>query len=250
MCGRFTLTTASDAVRAFFSYTDVEPFPARYNIAPTQPVMIVRTQSTVRQSALVRWGFLPSWVKDPGEFSLLINARSETAATKPSFKSAMKHRRCLFPVSGYYEWLRTPEGKQPYYISPADGGVMGVAGLWETWCDPDGGDIDTALLMTTPANRQLSIIHHRMPAIIRPEDFDVWLDTGNPRQADARSLLRPFEDGFLNAVPVSTRVNNAAFDDSQLIEPIPLEECIAVPKPSAKASTATKPKSSAQLDLF
>lgn len=250
MCGRFALTTKPEDVMARLGYAKEELFPPRYNISPTQPILTVRDDSKRRKIELMRWGFIPSWVKDPAQFSLLVNARSETIRSKPSFKTAIKHRRCLIPMSGYYEWHRTPSGKQPFLITPADGSLMAVAGLWETWCDPDGGDMDTALLITTPANAQLKQIHHRMPAIIHPEQFDQWLDTGNPRVKEPVSLLRPIEDGFLTALPVSTRVNNAANDDAQLMEPVPYEELRKETAEAERAAKAAKKAATTQLDLF
>ena len=217
MCGRFTLTATPDEVRALLEYVEHPNFPPRYNIAPTQPVATVRKEYGARHFALIRWGLIPPWVKDPASFTLLINARSETAETKPSFRGAMRHHRCIFPVSGFYEWRRTPEGKQPYFISPADGGVMAFAGLWDTWCDPDGGDIDTGAILTTEANGFISGIHHRMPAILTQEQFEPWLDTGNVLAREAVRLLRPAPDDYLKAVPVSTAVNSVRNDDPSLV---------------------------------
>lgn len=242
MCGRYTLTATPEDVRRLFEFLEQPNFPPRHNIAPTQPVGIVRQEHGGRHFALVRWGLVPPWVKDPASFSLLINARSETAAGKPSFRGAMRHHRCLFPASGFYEWRQTPDGKQPYYISPSDGGLMAFAGLWETWSDPDGGDIDTGAILTTAANRTIGQIHHRMPAILMPEDFASWLDTGNVMARHASELLRPAPEDYLTAVPVSTRVNSVANDDEELLQPIAPE---LKPKP-ARAQKANDD----QLDLF
>ncbi|WP_417671915.1 SOS response-associated peptidase [Roseibium sp.] len=243
MCGRFTLEAIPEDVRALYKYSEQPNFPPRYNIAPTQPVATVRHEHGGRHFALVRWGLIPPWVKDPADFTLLINARSETAANKPSFRGAMRHHRCLFPASGFYEWRRTPEGKQPFYITPAGGGLMTFAGLWETWSDPDGGDIDTGAILTTDANRSIGRIHHRMPAILMPEDFEAWLDTGNVMVRDAQKLLRPVAEDYLKAVPVSRRVNSVANDDADLT----IECADEPPLPAQKP-----PKSTAkdQLDLF
>ncbi len=229
MCGRFTLTATPDEVRALLEYVEHPNFPPRYNIAPTQPVATVRKEHGARHFALIRWGLIPPWVKDPASFTLLINARSETAETKPSFRGAMRHHRCIFPVSGFYEWRRTPEGKQPYFISPSDGGVMAFAGLWDTWCDPDGGDIDTGAILTTEANGFISGIHHRMPAILTQDEFEPWLDTGNVLAKEAVRLLRPAPDDYLKAVPVSTAVNSVRNDDPSLVcevhdvKPLPIQ---------------------------
>ena len=249
MCGRFTLTSNPEDVRAMFDYIEQPNFPPRYNIAPTQPVATVSRQHGARHFTLMRWGLIPSWVKDPAGFTLLINARSETAAAKPSFRNAIRHRRCLFPVSGFYEWRRTEEGKQAFYICAADGKVMAFAGLWETWSDADGGDMDTAAILTTDANRMMSEIHHRMPCILHPDAFEPWLDTGAVTVADAQKLLRPVSDDHLIAIPVSSRVNSVRNDDPDLVVEVEYHE----PGPdSAAGQKAVKDQdaSVAQLDLF
>lgn len=251
MCGRYSLTASPEDVRALFGYIDQPNFPARYNIAPTQPVATVIQAHGQRRFHLVRWGLIPSWVKDPASFTLLINARAETAAEKPSFKTAMKHHRCLFPVSGFYEWRRTSEGKQPFYITPADGGLMAVAGLWETWSDPDGGDMDTGAMLTTQSNKMMSQIHHRMPVIIKPESFDAWLDTGTVPVRNVKQLMLPIEDDYLKAVPVSDRVNKVANDDPDVQAPVILEAGKALAGGKRKrAAEASATANRNQLDLF
>ncbi|WP_346899527.1 SOS response-associated peptidase [uncultured Roseibium sp.] len=253
MCGRFSLTATPDDVRALFAYIDLPNFPPRYNIAPTQPIATVRREHGERHFALVRWGLVPSWVKDPASFSLLINARAETAAEKPSFRAAMRHHRCLIPASGFYEWRRTPEGKQPYWISPADGGLMAFAGLWDTWSDPDGGDIDTGAVLTTTANKTIGRIHHRMPAILMPEAFDDWLDTGNVMVRDAKKLLVPAPEDYLTAIPVSPRVNKVSNDDPDLQDEVEPEDRTVrterSDKPKKASAGAAKPDDG-QMDLF
>ena len=259
MCGRFSLTATPEDVRALFGYIDQPNFPPRYNIAPTQPIATVRQEHGDRRFALVRWGLVPSWVKDPASFTLLINARSETAASKPSFRTSMRHHRCLVPVSGFYEWRRTDDGKQPFWITPADGSVMAIAGLWETWSDPDGGEIDSGALLTVQANRDISPIHHRMPAILMPENFDDWLDTGNVMAKEASQMLVPAPEGYLSAVPVSSRVNKVANDDPDVQRPIELgaaesqgnEQRGTSGKRRAGAKSGASGKASdGQMDLF
>lgn len=247
MCGRFSLTASPDEVKALFDYIEMPNFPARYNIAPTQPIATVCRDGGQRRFRLMRWGLIPSWVKDPASFTLLINARSETAADKPSFRASMRHHRCLVPASGFYEWRRTPEGNQPFWISPADGGIMAMAGLWNTWSDPDGGDMDTAALLTTQANAAISEIHHRMPVIIKPENFDDWLDTGNVMVKDVTPLLNAIEDDYLTAVPVSDRVNKVANDDADLQVKAAVTDTSANTGTSKASRRAAKPD---QLDLF
>ncbi|PVB63000.1 SOS response-associated peptidase [Labrenzia sp. 011] len=252
MCGRLALTTPPDAVRAFFGYDDRPNFPPRYNIAPTQPLAVVRQNlGGKRQFHLVRWGLIPAWVKDPASFTLLINARAETASQKPSFRSAMRHHRCLVPASGFYEWRRTPQGKQPFWIRPANGDVMAFAGLWDTWSDPDGGDIDTGAILTIGANRMMSAIHDRMPVILKPDAFDTWLDIAHVDRREAEKLLRPVEDDFLVATPVSSRVNTVANDDADLLKPMDIDESQAgTGKDAGAKRPARLDLDDSQLDLF
>ncbi|MTI18719.1 SOS response-associated peptidase [Rhodobacteraceae bacterium RKSG542] len=218
MCGRFALTATPDQVRQLFRYIEKPEFPERYNICPNQPIAIVKNEHGGRHFDLARWGLIPSWVKDPASFTLLINARAETILEKPSFRNAMKHRRCLIPMSGFYEWRRTPSGKQPYFFARPDGEPFAVAGIWETFCDPAGGELDTAALITVEANGVMKPIHHRMPAIIQPDGFDEWLDTGNIRDKEAFKQLHAAADDVLVAWPVSQRINMPTNDDPSLIE--------------------------------
>jgi putative SOS response-associated peptidase YedK len=220
MCGRFLLTATPEELQALFGYLDGDAFPPRYNIAPTQPIAVVRHVGGGRRFALVRWGLVPGWVKDPRAFSLIINARAEGIAGRPAYKGAMQYRRCLVPASGFYEWRKLPNGrKQPYLVRPAKGGVVAFAGLWETWLGADGSEIDSGCIITTDANADVAAIHDRMPVVVQPADWERWLDAGaNPPPAVA-DILRPAPDGFFETVPVSTRVNAAANDDPGLIEP-------------------------------
>ena len=228
MCGRFALTMSPEELQALMGYLDEVDFPPRYNIAPTQPVAIIRLERGERRFALVRWGLVPAWVKDPQNFSLLFNARSESALEKASFRSALRYRRCLFPASGFYEWRRGSEReKQPFWIRPRQGGLVAFAGIWETWSDRDGGEIDTACIMTTDANAEIAPIHDRMPVVIRPEDFDRWLDAGKYRAEDILDLMRPPPDGMFEAVAVGPKVNSAANEGADLQEqhdPLPPAE--------------------------
>ena len=169
MCGRYTITSSPEALRALFRYAEQPNFPPRYNVAPTQPIAIVRLVDGKRHFALVRWGLLPSWVKDPKTFTLLINARGESAAEKPAFRAAMKRRRCLIPADGFYEWQAAGERKRPFYVRAKSGAPLAFAGLWETWTGPNGEELETAAIVTTRANRTLSPIHERMPVIVPPE---------------------------------------------------------------------------------
>ena len=172
MCGRYAVTSAPEAIRALFGYPEQPNFPPRYNIAPTQPIAIVRLRDGKRQFALVRWGLLPSWVKDPKNFTLLINARGESVIDKPAFSAAMKRRRCLIPADGFYEWKAIGTRKQPYYVRAKSGQPLAFAGLWETWTGPNGEGLETAAVVTTRSNRALADIHERMPVIVPPEAFN------------------------------------------------------------------------------
>ncbi len=221
MCGRYVLTATPEELQALFGYLDADSFPPRYNIAPTQPIAIVRHVRGGRRFALVRWGLVPGWVKDPRDFSLLINARAEGIAGKPAFKGAMQYRRCLVPASGFYEWRRGPDRRRlPFLIRPVGGGVIAFAGLWETWMGADGSEIDSGCIITTAANPTVASIHDRMPVIVPPSAYDRWLDSRAFSPAAVLDLLGPAPPGLLEAVAVSPRVNTAANDDPGLIEPV------------------------------
>ena len=187
MCGRYAITTAPEAMRSLFRYPDQPNFPPRYNVAPTQPIAVVRFWEGQPRFALVRWGLIPSWVKDPRAFSLLINARGESILEKPAFRSAMRYRRCLIPADGFYEWRKDGERKRPYYVHRRGGGLIAFAGLWEAWSGPNGEEMETAAIVTTAANHTLQPVHHRMPVIVPPEAFDLWLDCG---KVDAETALK------------------------------------------------------------
>lgn len=219
MCGRFALTATPDQTAAFLGLAELEEFPARYNIAPTQPVLMALagppgmpgSNLPDRQPMLVRWGLIPAWVKDTREFPLLINARSEGAAQKASFKTAMRHRRALVPASGFYEWRQAGGRKgQPYWIRPRRGGLVAFAGLIETYAEPGGSEMDTGAILTTSANAALSHIHDRMPVVIGEQDFARWLDCRTQEPRDVADLLRPVEPNFFEAIPVSDLVNKVA----------------------------------------
>jgi putative SOS response-associated peptidase YedK len=226
MCGRFAITLPPEAVRAFFAYVEQPNFPPRYNIAPTQPIPIVfaraHTGGAERHFLLVRWGFLPGFVKEPKTFPLLINARAEGIEQKASFRAALRRRRCLVISDGFYEWRRISEKgpKQPYLIRRVNGEPMGFAGLYETWSDATGGEIDTACIVTTTANRLMSSVHDRMPVILPQEAFSLWLDTDGVGPASAVELLTPAAEGALELVPIGTGVNRAENDAAAVQTPV------------------------------
>lgn len=220
MCGRYTFTSAPEAIRQLFGYLEQPDFPPRYNIAPTQPIAIVRLAEDVRHFALVRWGLLPSWVKDPKVFSLLINARGESISDKHAFKSAMKYRRCLVPADGFYEWQRDGERRRPFYVRAKSGSPLAFAGLWEVWTGPNGEEVETAAIVTTRANGTLSPIHDRMPVIVPPKAFDLWLNCQEVDATTAAALIAPAPDDFLEAYEISPAVNRTANDSPRLLDPV------------------------------
>ncbi len=232
-----------------------DDFPARYNIAPTQPILVVMSSERrepgsnlpERRAFLARWGFLPGWVKDPKDFPLLINARAETAIGKASFRAAMRHRRILIPATGFYEWRRPPKESgvkpQAYWVRPKRGGVIAFAGLMETWSSADGSEVDTAAIMTTAANVTIRHIHDRMPVVIEPEDFERWLDCKTQEPREVAHLMRPVQEDFFEALPVSDLVNKVSNMGPELQKPVPVAEPAEQPP--------KKPKSDpGQMSLF
>jgi putative SOS response-associated peptidase YedK len=232
MCGRFLLLATPEDVAEFLGLMELEDFPPRYNIAPTQPVLVIvegeqqelGSNLPQRQAVLVRWGLLPGWLKDPKDFPLLINARSETAIGKASFRAAMRHRRVLIPATGFYEWRRPSKeegGKsQAFFIRPKAGGIVAFAGLMETWSSADGSEVDTGAILTTNANGSISRIHDRMPVVISPEDFTRWLDCKTQEPRDVADLMVPAPEDFFEAIPVSDKVNKVANTGPDLVEQV------------------------------
>jgi putative SOS response-associated peptidase YedK len=242
MCGRYTITSAPEAIRALFRYPEQPQFPARYNLAPTQPIPIVRLIDGQRHFALMRWGLMPSWVKDPANFALLINARGESVCEKPAFRNAMKYRRCLIPADGFYEWRsKGSGGKQPFYIHARSGEPLAFAGLWETWTGPNGEEVDTAAIVTTRANATLAALHDRMPVIVPPEAFDLWLDCTNVDARTAEALIAPAPDDQFEFWPVSTSVNRTANDNPALMQR-GVAESPAAPARRAPSRPTAKPR--------
>jgi putative SOS response-associated peptidase YedK len=247
MCGRYVIISTPEAIRKLFGYPEQPNFPPRYNVAPTQPIPIVRLANGQRCFALMRWGFLPAWVKDPKTFPLLINARGESVLEKPAFRNAIRRRRCLIPADGFYEWKAGGAGpRQPYFVRARRDGAgaaqpLAFAGLFETWTGPNGEELDTVAIVTTAANRTLAALHDRMPVFIAPEAFDIWLDCDHVEADVAAALIRPTDDSLLEAYPVSTAVNRAANDSEALIAPA-LEEAAVEEAARRAAIKAAKPK--------
>jgi putative SOS response-associated peptidase YedK len=256
MCGRYVITSTPEAIRALFGYGEQPNFPPRYNVAPTQPIPVVRLNDGKRTFALMRWGLLPSWVKDPKTFPLLINARGESVLEKPAFRNAMRRRRCLIPADGFYEWqVRGPAGtpKRPYFVrakKSAGGNAppLAFAGLYETWTGPNGEGLDTATIVTTSANRTLAAIHDRMPVFVPKEAFDLWLDCTNVEADVAAALIRPADDALLEAYEISPAVNRVANDSEALLAPASAAPAAPEPVVTAAVAKNAKPRKAKEPD--
>jgi putative SOS response-associated peptidase YedK len=220
MCGRFTLAVPAEQVATQFQLSQVPELAPRYNIAPTQEVAAIRDAGAGRELVLLRWGLVPSWAKDPSVGSKLINARSETAAEKPSFRSALRQRRCLIPADGFYEWQAQADGKQPFHIRLADGAPFAMAGLWEQWKTPAGAWLQTCTILTTAANELMSPLHDRMPVMLSPEQYALWLDPGLHDAGPLQELLAPYPAEQMVAYPVSRAVNKAGNEGPGLVAPL------------------------------
>ena len=225
MCGRFTLTTTPEEVARHFGLDESPVLSPRFNVAPSQPIATVAQASEGghRVLALRRWGLIPAWAKDARIGSRMINARVETIAEKPAFRGAFRKRRCLVPADGFYEWAARPGGaKQPLHIALPGRRCFAIAGLWESWRDPEGASIESCTLLTTSANAKLRDVHDRMPVILDPADYAAWLD---PRPADPATLMRLARGAPAEALelhPVGRRVNDPRVDDASCLEPASL----------------------------
>lgn len=220
MCGRYTLTTPDLSPIGEALGVNLPPVPVSYNIAPSLRVPIIRAGGPAGyELALVKWGLVPHWSKEPRSEYSTINARAETVAVKPAFRDAFRRRRCLVPADGFYEWQKRGTAKQPWYIHRRDRRPFAFAGLWERW-EGDGDALETCAIIVTEANALMRPIHERMPVILHPRDYRLWLDPHSPREA-LLPLLVACADGELVAEPVSSRVNNPRNDGPELIEPLP-----------------------------
>lgn len=216
MCGRFAFYSPSEAAAALFGVRDAPPVESRYNIAPTQNIAAVRERDHGgREFAMLRWGLVPFWAKDPAIGNRMINARAETVAEKPAYRGAFRHRRCVVLADGFYEWRKSADGKTPYFISLKNGEPFGLAGLWESWTDKESGEsLQTTTLITTDANEFMAPLHHRMPVILTPQTADAWFAEPSALLDDVAARMPP-----LQAWPVDRRVNNARNDSADLIDP-------------------------------
>ena len=223
MCGRFTLKTRVAALIEQFGGEPPPELVLRYNIAPTQAVAIVRIapDTGVKQWQMARWGLIPSWAKDASIGNRMINARAESVADKPSFRTAFRRRRCLIPADGYFEWQKTGSAKQPYYIRLDDERPFAMAGLWERWLNPATNEpLQSCTIITTQANPLTQPIHDRMPVILPPTAYSLWLDPAMRDVERIQALLTPYPADPMVAYPVSTRANNPADDASACMAPL------------------------------
>ncbi len=227
MCGRFRLSRRKQIIEEQF---EAQPWDddwsPRYNIAPTQPVPVIRQhpKEPVRQVSLMKWGLIPAWAKDSSGAARMINARSETAHALPAFREAMKLRRCLVPADGFYEWARKGSSKQPYCFEVGDSGLFAFAGLWERWRDPSGQWVKSCAILTTTPNVVTSDVHNRMPVILDRESYDLWLDPGMTDVQVVLELLKPCDASQMRCFAVSSRVNHVANDDEECSRPVEVAE--------------------------
>jgi putative SOS response-associated peptidase YedK len=224
MCGRYLLATPAEAIARWFDFDDAPVIPPRYNVAPSQTVPVVRMAEdrTRRECVLVRWGLVPSWAKDTNFNASTLNARAETLAEKPAFRTSFRRRRCLVPADGFYEWKEVgKKHKQPHVIRPLDGQPLAFAGLWDCWQAPGGETLQSMTIVTTSANALLRPLHERMPVILPPEHYALWLDPRLQKADELLPLLVPYPDALLAVLPVSSYVSNARHEGPRCAEPEP-----------------------------
>ncbi len=245
MCGRYELHANPAAIALAFGLAHAPSVRPRYNVAPMQEVPIVRVSAGgARELVAVRWGLVPRWAKDPAIGSKMINARGETVATKPSFRTAFRRHRCLVPANGFYEWMPAADGrKQPVLIAMKDGDVFAFAGLYERWLTGDGEPLDSCTILTTDANDLLRAVHDRMPVIVPPDQYARWLD---PAQDGPQALVAPYPSEAMTWWPVSSRVNSVRHDDASMIERLPDSDAL-LPLHADAARPGPKPE---QPELF
>jgi putative SOS response-associated peptidase YedK len=229
MCGRYRLTSRERYLAEHFGLEEDEliEWSPRYNIAPTQQVLVVRQDrlKPIRTLSLMRWGLIPYWSQDASIGDRTINAMSETASEKPAFREAMRKRRCLVPADGFFEWKKLgSKRKQPYNIGMLDDSLFAFAGLWDSWRSTAGETIESCSILTTDANVLTRDIHDRMPAILKPEDYDLWLDTGVTGPERVQGLLRPFDPRLMKMYPLSSAVSNVNNDNPQCIQEAPPDD--------------------------
>ncbi len=218
VCNRYRLTHSKQYLAERFQAPDneIDEHP-RYNIAPTQPVLIVRKEQgkKVRHFTTMRWGLIPSWAKDMSIGNKTLNARSESVTTTPAFRESILTKRCLIPADGFYEWQKMGSVKQPYCFEVGEGEVFALAGLWDEWTSPDGEIIESCTILTTTPNSLVADLHDRMPVIVPPDKYDVWLDPDVTDFKAIRDILKPYEANVMRRYPVSTKLNNSKNDDAE-----------------------------------
>lgn len=222
MCGRYTLSSKGDELALMFDLTEIPAVVPRYNLAPTQEAAVVRVEraGAPRHLDLLRWGLIPYWAKEASIGNRMINARSESVAEKPAYRFSFRKQRCLIPTDGFYEWKKEGKLKQPHLIRRKDAKPFAFAGLWARWQDPEKGPRDTFTILTTDANELIRPLHDRMPVILDPKDFDLWLDPTVEDRERLEPLLAPFDAGQMDTFPVSRAVNSPAYDAAECIAPL------------------------------
>jgi putative SOS response-associated peptidase YedK len=226
MCGRYRRSRRKQLVEEYFGAVSEEhDWNPRYNVAPSQPVLIIRqdAREPVRKVSAVRWGLIPSWSKDPSIGYKTINGRSERVATTPSFRDPFKSQRCLVPADGFYEWKRERKTKQPYCFEMNDGNLFAFAGLWDKWKSPQGEVVESCTILTTSPNPLLADIHDRMPVILSPDNYDLWLDPAFQDTRSVSQMLKPFDPVLMKRYPVSMRVNLVQNDDADCAKQVELD---------------------------
>jgi putative SOS response-associated peptidase YedK len=227
MCGRYRLSRRKQVIEQYFGSAPWDyDWDPRFNIAPTQPVPVIRQhpKEPVRQLSTMRWGLVPHWAKDASGAASTINARSETVDTKPAFRDPFKFRRCLIPADGFYEWKRTGTAKQPFCFEVNAGELFAFAGLWDGWKNAEGEWIKTCSILTTTPNAVTASVHDRMPVILHPDNYDLWLDPGMNDVRVVSEMLKPYDPKAMNCYPVSTRINHAANDEEECSRPVEITE--------------------------
>ena len=221
MCGRFDLHLPKELLEEIFGISITRDIRPRYNIAPTQEIAVIRTNpDRIRQLDLLRWGLIPPWAKDPAIGSRMINARSETVHEKPAFRTAFKHRRCVIPANGFYEWQEVGGKKKPLYVKMKDDNPMIFAGLWDHWKPEEGEVIESCSILTTSTNALIKPLHDRMPVILDINDLDLWLDPHITESEQLKSLFKPYTPEKMEMYPVSDIVNSPKNDSAKCIERI------------------------------
>lgn len=240
MCGRFSLAVDGDFLASLFGLLEVPIWTPRYNVAPTQPVLTIQDQGAGRLPRMARWGLIPSWTRDPSESPLMINARSESAREKPSFRTRVKKGRCLIPADGFFEWKALAGPKQPYWFSFGGNQPFAFAGLWDVWNPPGGDPIVSCAILTTQAKGWMVQYHERMPVILKESDYGLWLDSHEVPPTDWDRITTAFGAEPMKARPVSTRVNRADWDGPQCIE----ESTVSLSPPEPKKEPKRKARPS------